>query len=77
MVHNGRKFTTKDNDNDRTGSGNCAITFKGGWWYNTCYDSNLNGLYIGRVSDDYKGIIWKHWRGPTSLKFSEMKIRHT
>ena len=48
MNHNGCKFATKDSDNDRTGSGNCAVTFRGGWWYNACYDSNLNGLYIGR-----------------------------
>ena len=78
MNHNGRKFTTKDNDNDRAGSGNCAITFRGGWWYNACYDSNLNGLYIGRDNVNHQGIIWKHWRGPAySLKFSEMKVCHS
>ena len=76
MIHNGCKFTTKDSDNDRAGSGNYAITFRGGWWYNACYDSKLNGLYIGRDRDNHKGIIWKHWRGSTSLKFSEMKFRH-
>ena len=76
MIHNGCKFTTKDSDNDRAGSGNCAITFRGGWWYNACYESNLNVLYIGRDSDNHKGIIWKHWKGSTTLKFSEMKLRH-
>ncbi|XP_041378998.1 ficolin-1-like, partial [Gigantopelta aegis] len=32
-----------------TGEFECAITFRGGWWYNACYDSNLNGLYIERI----------------------------
>ena len=77
MVHNGCKFTTKDNDNDRAGSGNCAITFGGGWWYNACYDSNLNGLYIPRDGENHKGIIWKRWREFTPLKIAEIKLRHS
>ena len=75
MVHNGCKFTTKDSDNDRA---SCAITFKGGGgWYSACYDSNLNGLYIGRDSNNPKGIIWKRWRGHVLLKLSEMKCCHS
>ena len=39
--HNGMKFSTPDNDNDKNG-GNCAASDKNGWWYNSCYRINLN-----------------------------------
>ena len=46
---NSRKFTTLDNDNDQTGD-NCAVVSvnakdNGGWWYNRCWDINLNIKY--------------------------------
>ena len=41
---NGMPFTTKDRDNDNHGS-NCAITCRGAWWYNSCFNSNLNSNY--------------------------------
>ena len=55
------KFTTKDNDNDQYSGGNCAISFKSGWWYKNCFYSNLNGRY----GDDRnsKGINWQTWKG--------------
>ena len=38
---NGMKFSTPDNDNDKSG-GNCAAIYKSGWWYNNCYHINMN-----------------------------------
>jgi len=36
--HNGMKFTTYDQDNDKYGGDyNCASSRGGGWWYNECY----------------------------------------
>ena len=64
----------EDRDND-SNSGNCAVKYKGAWWYNNCYHSNLNGLYLhGKVND--QGMVWYHWKkNDYSVKRFEMKIR--
>ncbi|XP_046861610.1 fibrinogen-like protein A [Xenia sp. Carnegie-2017] len=73
--HKGMAFSTKDSDNDKTRELNCATRFKGAWWYKSCYYSKLNGdYYSGNQSSD-KGVIWSHWKGHKSLKFTEMKIK--
>ncbi|XP_050319697.1 techylectin-5A-like isoform X1 [Bactrocera neohumeralis] len=74
----GSKFTTKDSDNDKS-SVNCAVYYKGAWWYNDCSYSNLNGLYLGGEypqSQEGKGVMWNAWRGfYYSLKYVHMAIR--
>ena len=81
--HNGMKFTTNDQDNDQW-SGNCAVTYKGAWWYNVCHHSNLNGRYLGTacnggVTSSYAdGVIWFHYKGYNySLKSSVMMVRRS
>ena len=72
-IHNGRRFTTRDNDNDLTG-GNCAQIHTGAWWYNNCYYSNLNGRYFSTATSNHQGINWYHWKNADiNLKFTEMK----
>ena len=75
-LHNGMKFSTYDRDNDQSGN-NCAVDYKGAWWYNGCHQSNLNGLYLGAADRSYKGINWQHWKSGRSMKKAEMKIRPT
>ncbi|XP_022786569.1 uncharacterized protein LOC111326757 [Stylophora pistillata] len=75
--HRGHAFTTKDQDNDSWRRGNCAVEYKGAWWYQQCHHSNLNGVYHnGRHSSSADGVNWYHWRGHNySVKKAEMKIR--
>ena len=73
--HNGMKFTTYDRDNDQY-SGNCAVYYKGAWWYQRCHRSNLNGPYLGAASRSDRAINWLKWKRYTrSMKKAEMKIR--
>ncbi|XP_053547427.1 angiopoietin-related protein 7 [Bombina bombina] len=75
--HNNTAFSTKDKDNDKC-LDDCAGLRKGGYWYNCCTDSNLNGVFY-RNGDHIKhsdGISWYGWHGSSySLKRVEMKIR--
>ena len=77
-LHNGHRFSTRDQDNDASGD-NCAQTYKGAWWYYSCHYSNLNGLYhTGSHSSYADGVNWASWRGHYySLKFTEMKLRRS
>jgi hypothetical protein len=76
--HNVMKFSTRDSDNDAHSTGECAKSYKGGWWYNKCHHSNLNGLYL-QVNGTFRGYNGIHWGGMKSLsyslEFSEMKMR--
>uniref|UniRef100_A0A182YTL4 Fibrinogen C-terminal domain-containing protein n=1 Tax=Biomphalaria glabrata TaxID=6526 RepID=A0A182YTL4_BIOGL len=72
--HNDEFFSTFDRDNDVHGDLNCAGFSSGAWWYQSCFRSNLNGLW-GRTSF-HKGMNWLHLTGQSnSVSFSEMKIR--
>ena len=75
--HNGMKFSTRDNDNDKWSSGECAETNHGAWWFYGCLYSHLNGRYHRNpVVSIANGTIWYHWKGwYYSLKFTEMKTR--
>nr|XP_008520369.1 PREDICTED: angiopoietin-related protein 1 isoform X2 [Equus przewalskii] len=65
MWHNGKQFTTLDRDKDMY-AGNCAHFHKGGWWYNACAHSNLNGVWHrgGQYRSKYQdGVFWAEYRG--------------
>lgn len=84
-VHDSMSFSTEDVDNDHHRR-HCAVDNKSGWWFNSCFYSNLNGvyhmgwyntqtsLYANSVSN---GIVWYTWKDSEfySLKKIEMKIK--
>ena len=76
--HRNMAFSTKDRDNDKANSFNCAASYKSAWWYNNCLRANLNGYYYhgSQVKSGYRGINWGKWKGAYySAKRAEMKIR--
>ena len=75
--HRDRPWSTQDQDNDENIRDNCAILYKGAWWYNNCHHANLNGLYFRGNHPSYAdGVNWAAWKGNYySLKRTEMKIR--
>ena len=75
--HNKMAFSTKDRDNDQSSKQDCAMRFKGAWWYSSCHESNLNGLYHHGPHQTYAdGVNWLTWKGfQYSAKRAEMKIR--
>lgn len=80
ICNNGMPFSTYDRDNDNAANhlswGNCADWAKGGWWHNSCQNSNLNGRY---GDNGYgQGVNWEDWKTlDYSLKSSVMKVRKT
>ncbi|XP_073170212.1 tenascin isoform X1 [Lepidochelys kempii] len=71
--HNGRSFSTFDKDNDAAIT-NCALSYKGAFWYKNCHRVNLMGRY-GDNSHS-QGVNWFHWKGHEySIQFAEMKLR--
>lgn len=80
--HNGLQFSTYDRDNDRHGTSNCAEGGEGGWWYDACYTSNLNGRHGSPTRPGVVGsFTYMLWRESNTswlhLRKVEMKIRPT
>lgn len=74
---NNEKFTTRDIDNDPYPV-NCAIVYKGAWWYKDCHYSNLNGEYHDKFESNAHGegitwyLCWGNWY---SMKKCSMKVK--
>ncbi|AWP21873.1 putative angiopoietin-2-like [Scophthalmus maximus] len=68
LTHSGTQFSTKDRDNDHC-TCKCAQLASGGWWFEACGPSNLNGIYYPPSSSvvRYNGIKWYYWKGPNLM----------
>lgn len=72
--HNGHAFSTADHDVDGADKVNCAQKHHGGYWYSSCFKSNINGQW-GKAGE--QGIVWgsfKNWEMYV-LKETTMMIR--
>jgi len=63
----GMKFTSRDRDNDRYNSGNCAVLY-GGWWFNHCGHVEIHESW-NLVPKLYLNGKWH------KIVFVEIKIR--
>jgi hypothetical protein len=75
--HVGMYFSTADQDND-VWTSNCAVTYKGAWWYKDCHLSNLCGAYHDNCYQPTyaDGIDWFTAHGYNySYKAVAMKVR--
>ncbi|XP_041862891.1 angiopoietin-related protein 3 [Melanotaenia boesemani] len=76
----GIRFSTKDRNNNNQPTSNCSRNKTGGWWFNACGETNLNGKYQwlrakGR-SVRRKGILWKPGTGSSySFKMTKITLR--
>lgn len=64
--HNDMKFSTYDRDNDKNSGNCCQSNDGGGWWYNSCYRFNPNGVYGKQTNGgvgyyDKKDILVKNF----------------
>lgn len=78
-IHDGEDFSTPDNDVDSFVGTHCAQDYSSGWWFKSCRNSQLNGVYYSdgiHPTTTYDGIIWTGFRDEDeSLKTSVMAIR--
>ena len=77
--HDGQRFSTYDSDNDNYSGGSCSFLYQGGWWYSSCYDSNLNGPHTTPstpgVDTVHAKLRWNAGSGNRDVSSVEMKIR--
>lgn len=75
---NGRPFYATDYPDPL----NCAVHYRGGWWFNRCAKAFLNGYHYpqGKYTPPgqfYDGIYWIDWLGADySLQFVTMAVTH-
>uniref|UniRef100_A0A673U6P8 Angiopoietin 4 n=1 Tax=Suricata suricatta TaxID=37032 RepID=A0A673U6P8_SURSU len=77
LVLQGTNFSTRDADNDNCLC-KCAQMLSGGWWFDACGLSNLNGIYYPARQHVRKlnGIRWHYFQGPSySLRATRMMLR--
>ncbi|RMC15043.1 hypothetical protein DUI87_07222 [Hirundo rustica rustica] len=77
LILHGAEFSTKDADNDNCMC-KCALMLTGGWWFDACGPSNLNGMFYtaGQNHGKLNGIKWHYFKGPSySLRSTTMMIR--
>lgn len=73
------QFSTYDRDHDHLFYDNCALTYQGAWWFTSCFQSHLNGIYVRSPLALYNtarnGLHWNSYSLYHSMKATTMRIR--
>lgn len=78
VKHKNMLFSSKDRDNNAY-SNNCAVTYKGAWWYHQCHSPNFSGFYHYGAHDSFAdginrqtGKCYKYSYQLLEMKFGPM-----
>ncbi|XP_022215580.2 ficolin-1-like [Drosophila obscura] len=80
FYHLNMPFSTYDRKNTDPSKESCSKLFWGGWWYNDCYTSNLNGKYpdqTERRTRCFRCITWNYFQQYRPLTFVQIMLRPT
>ncbi|XP_077101542.1 microfibril-associated glycoprotein 4-like [Siphateles boraxobius] len=74
--HNNQKFSTFDKDQD-IHEKNCAKLHLGAFWYNSCYSTNPNGVYLWGEDDTHYAIgnVWYTWKNNIAVGMKSISMR--
>ncbi|XP_061194792.1 angiopoietin-4-like, partial [Saccostrea echinata] len=73
--HSGGLFSTKAQDNDSWGK-SCAVVYKGGWWFKSCLNCDLNRPYHRSAVQKWASVVWYQFGNENrSLRNKRMMIR--
>ncbi|XP_017140230.1 ficolin-1-like [Drosophila miranda] len=78
QYHLNMPFSTYDRKNNGPGQDSCSKLFWGGWWYNNCYTSNLNGKYPAKKemhTKCYRCIAWTYFQQYRPITFVQIMMR--
>ena len=71
--HNNMKFSTRDQDNDIRSDGSCSQIYKGGHWYERCYNVHPTGVY--KNSGYGINLYWVTTKDSINLKQMKLQIK--
>uniref|UniRef100_A0A8C4RDF3 Angiopoietin 2a n=1 Tax=Eptatretus burgeri TaxID=7764 RepID=A0A8C4RDF3_EPTBU len=77
LGQSGLDFSTLDSDHDNCAC-RCSLMATGGWWFDACGASNLNGRHYPHTqhTGKFNGVKWHYWKGSGySLRGTTMMIR--
>ena len=71
--HNGKSFSTSDNDNDGWDRGNCVDHYGANWW-GKCGNNNINGKYGGNGDIGNEFMWWQSFNDVSTMSLKSVTL---